>query len=234
MVTAAVLAGGRGARMGSVLPKQFLSVGGIPIIVRSILAFYSCAAVDSVVVAAGADCLDYTDKLIKEYVGGEKPVRLITGGATRSLTLKNIVDFCMEADSSDNHIILTHDAVRPFITEKIILDNIEGARHYGAVNTCVPCTDTIFMSSDGKFIDRTLDRSVLYHAQTPQTFNLKRLSELINGIPPEDFEKLTDGCSVFTYSGLPVFMADGDINNIKITYPQDMERAEEICRNLQR
>jgi 2-C-methyl-D-erythritol 4-phosphate cytidylyltransferase len=227
MVYAAVLAGGSGLRMGGNMPKQFLSVGDKPIIIRSIEAFLESGSVDKVFVAVSSDFLDYTKELIAEYIG-ENDISVVVGGKNRNETLLNVLRSIDEINDDD--VILTHDAVRPFIDKRIIDENISAARKYGACNTVVPAVDTILRSSDGKFIESVPVRSEIFHAQTPQSFSVKKLLSLYENLSEDEMETFTDSCSVFLAAGERVFLVTGDRNNIKLTYPEDMERAENIIK----
>lgn len=227
MVYAAVLAGGSGLRMGGNMPKQFLSVGDKPIIIRSIEAFLESGSVDKVFVAVSSDFLDYTKELIAEYIG-ENDISVVVGGKNRNETLLNVLRSIGEINDDD--VILTHDAVRPFIDKRIIDENISAAREYGACNTVVPAVDTILRSSDGKFIESVPVRSEIFHAQTPQSFSVKKLLSLYEDLSEDEMETFTDSCSVFLAAGERVFLVTGDRNNIKLTYPEDMERAENIIK----
>lgn len=227
MVYAAVLAGGSGLRMGGNMPKQFLSVGDKPIIIRSIEAFLSSGSIDQVFVAVSSDFLDYTRELIAEYIG-ENDISVVVGGKNRNETLLNVLRSIGEINDDD--VILTHDAVRPFIDKRIIDENISAARKYGACNTVVPAVDTILRSSDGKFIESVPVRSEIFHAQTPQSFSVKKLLSLYENLSEDEMETFTDSCSVFLAAGERVFLVTGDRNNIKLTYPEDMERAENIIK----
>lgn len=227
MVYAAVLAGGSGLRMGGNMPKQFLSVADRPIIIRSIEAFLASGSVDKIFVAVSADFLDYTTELITEYIG-ETDISVVVGGKNRNETLLNVLRSIGEI--SDDDVILTHDAVRPFIDKRIIDENISAARQYGACNTVVPAVDTILRSSDGKFIESVPVRSEIFHAQTPQSFSVKKLLSLYEKLSDDEMETFTDSCSVFLAAGERVFLVTGDRNNIKLTYPEDMERAENIIK----
>ena len=227
MVYAAVLAGGSGLRMGGSLPKQFLEVAGKPIIIRSIQAFIESGSVDKIFVAVSADFYDYTSELISKHLG-DSSVTVVVGGKNRNETLLNVLRSI--DDISDDDIILTHDAVRPFINNRIIDENISAAREYGACNTVVSAVDTILRSSDGKFIESVPVRSEIFHAQTPQSFGVKKLLSLYEKLSDDEMETFTDSCSVFLAAGERVFLVTGDRNNIKLTYPEDMERAENIIR----
>lgn len=227
MVYAAVLAGGSGLRMGGSLPKQFLEVAGKPIIIRSIQAFIESGSVDKIFVAVSADFYDYTSELISKHLG-DSSVTVVVGGKNRNETLLNVLHSI--DDISDDDIILTHDAVRPFINKRIIDENISAAREYGACNTVVSAVDTILRSTDGKFIESVPVRSEIFHAQTPQSFGVKKLLSLYEKLSDDEMETFTDSCSVFLAAGERVFLVTGDRNNIKLTYPEDMERAENIIR----
>ncbi len=227
MVYAAVLAGGSGLRMGGNIPKQFLSVADRPIIIRSIEAFLESGSVDKIFVAVSADYLDYTKELVAQYLG-EADITVVVGGKNRNETLLNVLHSI--DNISDDDVILTHDAVRPFINKRIIDENIAAALEYGACNTVVPAVDTILRSSDGRFIESVPVRSEIFHAQTPQSFGVKKLLSLYENLSDEEMEKFTDSCSVFLSAGERVFLVTGDRNNIKLTYPEDMERAENIIK----
>ena len=228
MTAAAILAAGRGTRFGSDIPKQFLEIRGVPVLIRSVRAFLEVDAISLCIVATHADYADYTEKLLKKHFPNETRLRLITGGETRGETLVKILDCTEKMFPSDGCILLTHDAVRPFVTRRIIEENISACEKYGACNTCVKAVDTVLHSADGKFLDGALERSELYNAQTPQTFNSKTLRELINSMTREKFLSLTDGASVFLTAKRPVYIVRGEDYNIKITYRDDLKRGEQI------
>lgn len=229
MVYAAVLAGGSGLRMGGNLPKQFLDIAGRPVIIRSIDAFIESGSVDKIFVAVAEDYYDYTAELIEKYIDNFS-VKLVAGGKNRNETLLNVLCEIEKIGMNEDDIILTHDAVRPFIDKRIIDENISAALEYGACNTVIPAVDTILQSSDGKFIESVPVRSEIFHAQTPQSFSVKKLFDLYKNMSTEEMEKFTDACSVFIENGDRVYMVTGDRNNIKLTYPEDMEKAENIIR----
>ena len=227
MVYAAVLAGGSGLRMGGNMPKQFLSVCSKPVIIRSIEAFLESGSVDCIFVAVSEDYIEYTKALIEKFIC-HGDITVVAGGKNRNETLLNVLREIKNI--SDDDVILTHDAVRPFIDKRIIDENIAAAREYGACNTVVPAVDTILQSADGKFINSVPARSEIFHAQTPQSFGVKKLLSLYENLSDDEMEKFTDSCSVFLAAGEKVFLVTGDRNNIKLTYPEDMERAENIIK----
>lgn len=232
MVTAAILGGGRGSRLGGEIPKQFICIQGESIIIMSLRAFKKSGLVDAAVVLVPEDFVEFTKDLVSSSSIQDESfkVYVLAGGENRSETLFLSLEFIKEKFGLKNNIVLTHDAARPFINKRIIEENIIAAKKYGAVNTCIPATDTVFLSSDGCFIDSVPERKTVFHAQTPQTFKADKLYELCKKLSKEEFYSLTDGCSVFIKNGEKVFMVQGDENNIKITYPGDIERARDILK----
>lgn len=227
MVIAAILAGGSGSRMGGSVPKQFLEIGGKAVLLHSLNAFVSSGLTDAVVVSVPEAWVGDT----REMIGAQPvPVSVIAGGASRGETLVRVLEFLEAEGIIAGSVVLTHDAVRPFIDRRIIAENIALAQKTGACCTCIPATDTVFLSADGETVSSVPDRSTVFHAQTPQSFLGEELLRLCRAAPPAAFAAFTDGCSVYTYFGKPVAMAAGDRENIKITFPEDLEMAARILQ----
>jgi 2-C-methyl-D-erythritol 4-phosphate cytidylyltransferase len=156
---------------------------------------------------------------------------VIAGGDTRNETLMNAIKFIdEEGNLDDDTIIVTHDAVRPFVTYRILKDNIEAAQRVGACDTAFPATDTIVRSEDGRLIVEIPDRSQLYQGQTPQSFRAKKLRSLYESLTDEEKAILTDAAKIFVMKGEDVEIVRGESFNIKITYPYDIKVAETILR----
>ena len=220
MVFCAIMAGGIGSRMGnSETPKQYMKLAGKPIIVHTLEKFFVNPEIDDIVVLTPKSWVAHTANIIREELGDTDKVTVIEGGTTRNDTLCNAVDFFdKKYGLDDDSIILTHDAVRPFVTRRIINENIEMTRKYGACDTCVPATDTIVESLDSEVISQIPNRATLWQGQTPQSFNCKKLKALINSLTPEEEEILTDACKIFVLKGEPVYVVRGEQSNIKITF----------------
>lgn len=248
MIYGAVLAGGIGSRMGNTeKPKQFLEFGGKPVIVHTVERFLECKAVDKVIVMTPAEWCGYTGEILEKFFGGirlqdrstgaepeDAKILIAAGGAARNETLMNAIAV-IEADGNldDGTIIVTHDAVRPFVTERMIAENIEAAERTGACETAFPATDTIIESGDGKYVGKVPDRSRLWMTQTPQSFGAKKLRTLYSELTEEEKEVLTDAARIYVMKNEPVEIVRGESFNIKITYPQDIEVAEAIYRRFQ-
>lgn len=233
MIFAAILAGGIGSRMGGTdTPKQFLDLGNKPVIVHTIEKFVINENIDKTIVLTPKNFINHTNQLIKEYISDSKDIIVIEGGETRNDTLMNSINFIDENFGIDDEsIILTHDSVRPFVTHRIIEDNIKAARKYGACDTVIPATDTIVESINGATIESIPVRDYYYQGQTPQSFNIKKLFNLINSLTEEESNILTDACKIFTLKDEDVHLVDGEVTNIKITYPYDLKLANTILED---
>ncbi|MBR6940862.1 MAG: D-ribitol-5-phosphate cytidylyltransferase, partial [Clostridia bacterium] len=173
----------------------------------------------------------HTKDLIRKYLPSGKKVTVIEGGETRNGTLENALSFIEKNYSvDDSTIIVTHDAVRPFLTHRIITENVEAARKYGATDTVIPATDTIVESNDGKMISSIPNRKMMYQGQTPQSFKLTELREVLSSLTEDEKSILTDACKIFTLKNRPVFLVEGEVFNIKITYPYDMKIANTLLK----
>ena len=214
-------------------PKQYLEVGGKPILVRSVEQFACREDMACVLVLTPEDWVSYTRDLLLQYgMGtGDVPVTVLTGGATRNDTLRNAIDYLEKHfELGEDSVFVTHDAVRPFLTQQMIDDNIAAVEEYGACGTCIPATDTIVVSEDGTVISDIPDRSRLHQMQTPQSFRPLKLKELMDSLTPEEEAVLTDGCKIYLLKGEPVAMVPGAVTNIKITYPSDLAFAEAFLK----
>ena len=211
MVFGVILAGGIGSRMGNVeKPKQYLNVGGKPIILHTLEKFYVNSKFEKLIVLCPSQ---------------------IEGGSTRNETIMNSIRYIeKEYGLDDDTIIVTHDSVRPFLTYRIIEDNIRYAQEYGACDTVIPASDTIVESVGHEVISNIPDRSVMYQGQTPQSFKAKKLKELYEGLTEEEKEILTDACKIFVIKGQDVHLVEGEVFNIKITYPYDLRVAETLIK----
>lgn len=234
MIFAAILAGGIGSRMGETdTPKQFLTLGDKPVIVHTIEKFAINSKFDKIIVLSPKNFINYTNDLIKEYFGDNNNLVVLEGGKTRNDTLINAIEYINDNfDIDDDSIIVTHDSVRPFVTHRIIEDNIKAAKEFGACDTVVPATDTIVESVDSKLIKNIPIRDNYYQGQTPQSFKINKLSELINSLSESESNILTDACKIFVLKNEDVYLVDGEITNIKITYPYDLKLANTILKEI--
>lgn len=229
-----ILAGGKGTRMGNVeKPKQFMEIGGKPIIVHTIEKFVMNTEFCKILVLSPKQWIKHTEDLVRKYLPMDERVKVIEGGVTRNDTIMNAISYIeQQGDLDEDTIIVTHDSVRPFITHRILEENIKYAREYGACDTVVPATDTIVESVDHQLISNIPDRSTMYQGQTPQSFKAKHLKEIYNSLSDEEKKILTDACKILVLKGEKVHLVEGEESNIKITYPYDMRVAEALLGGI--
>ena len=230
MIFAGIVAGGVGTRLGSDIPKQFLMLGSKPIIVHTVEKFLLCSRFDSIFVGVHENWLPYAQDIFKKYGLTDKKIFFSTGGKDRNLTIMNIIDDMeRKYGVSNNHILVTHDAVRPFVSLRIIEENIDSALSIGACDTVVQSNDTIVQSDkDILEISSIPNRKYMFLGQTPQSFNMSKLKELFGKL--SDFQKneLTDACKIFVLNNYPVKLVKGEFSNLKITTMSDYKIAQSL------
>ena len=213
-------------------PKQFLLIGNKPVIVHTVEKFLLCKEIERVIVATPAEWIEYTESILKESISDTSRILVVSGGSSRNETLMNAIAVIeTEGKLDDDTIIVTHDAVRPFVTRRIIKENLEAVLRTGASDTAFPATDTILRTEDGVHVTEIPDRSQLFQTQTPQSFKAKRLIDLYQTLTPLEKEALTDAAGIFVMKGEKVEIVRGESFNIKITYPYDIQLAEIILKD---
>lgn len=230
MVFGIVLAGGKGSRMGNTdMPKQFMKLGSKPILMHTVEKFYVNPRIEKIIVPTHKSWVEHANNLIEKEFGKTERVAVIDGGETRNDTIMNAIAYIEENYGiDDDTIVVTHDSVRPFVTHRIIDENIDCAAKYGACDTMIPAADTIVESLDGEAISSIPVRDHMYQGQTPQSFKAKRLKEVFASLSDEEKNILTDACKMFVLKGEHVHVLQGEVFNIKITYPFDMKVAQSL------
>ena len=237
MIFGAILAGGVGSRMNIAdMPKQFLPLGEKPIMVHTIKKFLLNDKFDKIYVGVHADWLLHMSDLLKKYSLADERIELVRGGKDRTESILNIIKKIENDESlslSDNDIIVTHDSVRPFVTSRIIDENINMALKFGACDTVVSSVDTIITSNQGDTIDSVPERSTMYQGQTPQSFNLKLIKKLYDELTIGEKNILTDACKVCVLKNVPVRLVRGEYSNFKITTVTDYKIAQSMVGRLE-
>lgn len=222
-VTLIIAAGGTGKRIGDPLPKQFIEIAGKPIIVHTLAYFYSNSKISDIIISIHKDWESHLQKLMNENGFSDK-CRIVLGGISRQDSIKNALDTIV-----DSEIIMIHDAVRPFVTDRMIDDLIEAAEKYGAALPGLTPVNTIKILSDNNTVRTTPERSQLTSVQTPQAFKL----DVIRNANENAYSKSylgTDDASLVEFAGYEVKVVEGNELNIKITRPIDLVLAEEILK----
>lgn len=226
MIYAGIVAGGTGTRMGTDTPKQYLKLGDVTVLERCAGKFLSAEKIAVVYIAVHESRILEVERMFAKY---GRRVRIVKAGETRNDTLVNIVEAVFaENEVSGDDILLTHDAARPFVSERIIEENISAAIEFGVCTTALRATDTMLVSSDGETVSETPDRNTLFHAQTPQSFKLRLFREIYSTLSDSEKAGLTDVCGIFSAKGVPVHIIEGERENFKLTSPIDLKLAETL------
>lgn len=218
MNTLAVIpSAGFGRRMGGTTPKQFLEIAGRPILEWTLSRFEACPEVDGVILVVPAEAVEATQCQMNRF---PKVVRVVAGGKERQDSVW--AGLCAAADFHPE-VVIVHDGVRPMITPALIAASVAEARKSGGAIVAVKVSDTIKRVTDGAICE-TVDRSTLWAAQTPQTFQFSIIQQAFERAIADGFVG-TDEASLVERIGKPVAIVEGSRFNIKMTTPPDLEMA---------
>ena len=226
MNIAVILAAGSGTRIKHAdKPKQFIEIGGKPILCHTVDRFLDCKQIDHIVIAVHKDWIPYTKALFTK--GKNDRITVCEGGNNRQESLYLALIHCRNhLKAPDNAIILSHDAARPFLMQETINDNIQAMGSARVVTTAIPAVDTIIQSKDGLILSAATSRRQMYQAQTPQSFYLGQYIDLYHALSKKQIKQLTDISGLFHIHGIPVSLVAGNRKNLKITTDDDLQYAE--------
>ena len=217
-------------RFGASCPKQFLDLAGLPILVRTCRAFLDMEAIRWLAVAAPTDYLQHTIDLLRLHLAPDHMARMLftVGGVTR----QDSVRAGLNALPAAIELVLVHDAARPLVDQAIILRCLHGAARFGAVIAAVPVKDTLKKVMDSGLIRETVDRTLLWQAQTPQAAQRELLERAFAEADRNQFVG-TDEASLLEAAGIPVQVVEGGERNFKITRPEDLQVAAALLTEEQ-
>jgi 2-C-methyl-D-erythritol 4-phosphate cytidylyltransferase len=213
-------AAGSGKRFGSPLPKQFVLLNGLPLIIHTISLFHGMPETESIIIPVNTEWHDYLSEMLDEYNLSDS-VTLVEGGAERQDSVFNALGHTIHLESE---VILIHDAVRPFATTELVRQVIDSALQFGAAIPGLMPKETIKQAGPDGFVSSTLNRSGLVSVQTPQGFRKDLIVEAYR-VARQDGITATDDASLAEYAGFPVRIIPGLDSNIKITTPLDFNFA---------
>lgn len=222
-IAAIILASGTGERFGDPTPKQFMKLAGLPVLVHTLQAFQAFTPINQVVVVTSESHVDGVWEMVLAH-NLDKVSTVVIGGETRQESSRIGLECCR----GQAEYVLVHDGVRPFIGGDVLQRLVDSVRQHGAVDTVIPSADTLVRVDDQDFIAEIPDRSTFRRGQTPQAFDLELVLQahaqsLVDGVTNS-----TDDCSLVLRLGHPVHCVAGDEQNIKITYPLDLQLADKL------
>lgn len=214
---AIIVAGGTGTRMQSAVPKQFLLLNNLPVLMHTILAFTQSAIKPDIILVLPETYHEYWRELCHTHQF-DIPHALVNGGETRFHSVKNGLDQLL---ADDNTLVAVHDAVRPLTSTLVIETSYHYAQEHGNAVTAVKSRDSVRQLINGRSV--SLLRDQIYLIQTPQTFKANLLKKAYEQPYNEHF---TDDASVVEQDGVEIHLTEGNHQNIKITFPEDIAIAE--------
>ncbi len=215
-IGALILLAGEGKRFGAEVPKQFALLGDKRVYLHTLETFQRLGFFDEIVLVCHSEGIE----TVREETSG---CQVVAGGTTRQKSsFEGLKSF-----KEKPHVVVIHDAVRPFVTEKILLDNALGALQHGAVDTCIPSADTLVYAPNGRTIAEIPKRAEFMRGQTPQSFRFDWIVRAHEEAESSGVEA-TDDCSLVLRMGLPVHVVAGCERNIKITTPFDLAVANNL------
>lgn len=230
---AVILAGGVGKRMGDVnLPKQFLEIGGIPIIILTLKNFINSKLFHRIYIAINPDWKEYLQELLFNYNLNSEFIVMVNGGKERNDSIENSLDLIKENENvNDDDIVVIHDAVRPFISTKLLADAINETKNFGATVAIVPVKDTMILSENGIAVSMP-NRTKLFHGQAPDSFKFSIIYNALKSLTKEERKFITGTAQICASKNITVHTFLGDERNIKITTIMDLFLASAIYKEI--
>lgn len=221
-----LLAGGIGVRVGLGIPKQLIKIAGKAIVEHTLESVTSSPVVDEVIIVMNPGAMEQLDSL-RDSERFPKLTHVIAGGATRNDSTQAALTVI--GDNLETKVLF-HDAVRPFVDDRILADIVDALDDYDAVDTAIPSADTIIQVDDASHITAIPDRSRLRRGQTPQGFRLGTIRKAYELASQDELFHATDDCGVvFTYlPDVPIYVVDGTAENMKVTEPIDVHIADKF------
>jgi len=224
-VVAVVPAAGLGTRMGGNTPKQYLLLGGLPLLVYSLQVFQNLQSIREIILSVSEPDRDYCWREIVKAFGLKKVTQVVAGGQRRQDSVRN----GLAAISNPPDGVLVHDGVRPFIDQIVVRNVIHRAGQTGAAVVAMPIHDTVKRVDVSGLIQETLKREELWQIQTPQVFRYDWLVEAHQQAQQHQWD-VTDDAALIERMGYPVSVVEGSCFNIKVTRPDDLAFGEAILK----
>ena len=224
--TAIVLAAGQGKGMHSKIQKQFLEIGGKPILYYSMECFQKSPLIQDIILVTGEDMISYCQSEIVEKYGFTKVCKVTAGGKERYDSVYAGLLCCQDTD-----YVYIHDGARPFVTEEMIQRGYEAVKRTNACVMGMPSKDTVKLADPSGYIKETPDRKIVWNIQTPQIFSYDLIRGAYESIRKKDMSNVTDDAMVVEQeTGTKILLVEGSYQNIKITTPEDLAVAEAFLR----
>lgn len=225
-----ILSGGTGSRLGLEIPKQYVKVGGRPIIDYCLHTLLLHPEVDMAIIGVSDEWRDYVAQCVA-MTETTIPVYFAKPGELRQGSIINALQVAKENGAKDKDIVLIHDAARPLLTAELTSACFRACQFADAVLPVIPVKDTAYLSSDGKHIDSLLERKSLWNGQAPEAFKFGPYYQANMSMTKEELEQVTGSTEVSYRAGQRCILIPGDSHNFKITTKEDLLNFEAIVKN---
>ncbi len=229
MNTVLLMMGGSGTRFGADIPKQYVKVDGRPIFSYILEGYNRLSCVDKIIVVSHADWIDYVGEIASD-LGADKLYKIVSGGETRSESVKNGLIAAKEY-SSDDDVILIHDATHPYVDEKGCEEVIEGVKEYGGATLAQFNYDTVYRMDDDHILERIEPRFNIVAGASPEAFTFGRIYDIYMNSPKEELEQMTSAGAIALRHGIRMKVVRANVLNLKITYQDDMNLFTKLVKN---
>lgn len=233
MVTALILSGGSGTRMGMDIPKQYIKVNGRTVISYCLEIFFAHEMIDAVQIVADEAWQEMLSEIVRQLCKVGKFRGFSSPGRTRQYSILNGLNDIRKY-SGDSDYVLVHDAARPFVSHTLIADCIGAVRGHDGVLPVLPMKDTVYFSGDGRKVSSLLERSRVFAGQAPEIFVLDKYYEANRRLLPDSIININGSTEPAIMAGMDIAMIPGDERNFKITTAADLERFREIVQKGRR
>lgn len=224
--TAIVLAAGQGKRMHSKIQKQFLEIGGKPVLYYSLHCFQESPLIRDIILVTVEEMISYCEQEIVKKYGFSKVRKVTAGGKERYDSVYAGLLCCQDTD-----YVYIHDGARPFITEEMVQRGYEAVKRNNACVMGMPSKDTVKLADSSGYVKETPDRKIVWNIQTPQIFSYDLIRGAYESIRKKDMTGVTDDAMVVEQeTGTKILLVEGSYQNIKITTPEDLAIAEAFLR----
>lgn len=219
---AIILSGGVGSRMGSEIPKQYIEIGGKPVVAYCLEQFANHRSIDAVIIGVAEEWRSYVEKTVRN-LHIPKPVYYAVAGAVRQESIYKALQVA-KAHFADDDVVIIHDAARPSVSGRLIDACLDACTEYDGAMPVLPVKDTMYQSVDGSTISSLLPRETLYAGQSPEAFRLGKYWAAHQALPYEAMMQIHGSSEIAYRQGLSIKLVAGEESNYKITVPEDLER----------
>jgi len=224
---AIILSGGTGTRLGSTMPKQYIEVGGKPIIMYCVETIAAMPEIDEIVICLADEWMSFMQETISS-AGITKPIHYSQPGEVRQLTILNALELLAANGTDKNAIVVIHDSARPLVSAELIKRCIDGCQDADGVLPVLPVKDTLYLSRDHKEISGLLKRSEVVAGQAPEAFRLGAYLDIHHKMTHDEILAISGSTEIAYKNGMRIALVEGEERNFKITTAEDLDNFKHI------